>query len=453
MNKHLAALAIGITLMSIVTVSCGKKGVPTDANTQPKIYIELVSDSQLSLLPDAFSDTIWVRVVNGQGLPVVGDTVNFEQISASNGGGFYFTEPAVDTALVTNQLGYAFNQYRSDSSAGTDTLAITTSSADSSDTAYILVTVNRGAPAEIVKVSPLTPQSSPGGQTVPVPYVVRVMDRFGNVIPDCRVVFRTTERCVVATDSMIGKQYLLDTAYTSTDADGLAQADWILTVNPDPFLGTYPNTSPELHGYAAYNNARVDSVTFRAFATNPGKFKYYNDIRPILIDNCQGVACHSGVSSYQVDFYYSLMENNSLIPGDTTCQFVANLNPISHISDLDMVEEDKTIRWAVTDSAAPGSSGLNSYTGQMKMIFDNGCIVCHSGATPPASYDLTTYAGIKGNGGDATPNAIPGDNSCLLATYMQARHNADSLSLDPTTAAALADSIIRWIVVDSLREY
>lgn len=453
MKKHLAALTIGVALIAVFAVSCGKKGVPPDDNTQPSISVTVVTSGALTLTPYTFSDTIRVRVVNSSGVPIVGDTVTFAQTSAKNGGGFYFTDPTVSPALITDQSGYAYNQYRSDSSVGSDTLMVTTSSVGDTAAAYIFVTVQHGAPADIEKISPLTIQSSTGGQTIPVPYVVRVKDRYGNIISGSRVVFKAVERCVVATDSMLTKPYLLDTAYTFTDADGLAQAEWVLTVNPDPYIGSYPNTTPELFGYAIHNNSRVDSVKFQAFGTDPGQFKYYNDIRPILLDNCQGAACHGGVSSYQVDFYYALLENDNLIPGDTACTFVSKLDPFRHISDLNTVEEDKAIRWVVTDSAAPGSSGLNNYTDQMKSIFDNGCIVCHSGATPPAGYDLTTFNGIRGNGSDAVPNAIPGDNSCTLATYMQARHNADSLSLNPTDAAALADSIIRWIVVDSLREY
>jgi len=452
-KKHLAALTIGVALAIVFAVSCGKKGVPPDANTEPTISIQLVSTPALTLPPYTYSDTIRVRVINSQGLPIVGDTVTFAQVSPSNGGGFFFTDPTISSALITDQSGYAYNQYRSDSSAGADTLMISTSLVGDTGAVYIIVTVNRGTPADIEKISPLTSQSSTAGQTIPVPYVVRVKDKYGNAIPDSRVVFKTIERCVVATDSMLGRPYLLDTAYTFTDTAGLAQADWVLTVNPDPYLGTYPNTTPELYGYAIYNGSRVDSVKFQAFATNPGQFKFYPDIRPILIDNCQGAACHGGVSSYRVDFYYTLSENNNLVPGDTSCQFVADLNPISHISDLNTVEEDKAIRWAVINNAVPGSSGMNNYTDQMKSILDNSCVMCHNGTTLDGNYDMSSHLGIRGNGSDVTPNAIAGDNACSLVTYIQAGHYADSLSLDPDTAAALADSIIRWIVVDSLREY
>ncbi len=451
MKKHLAVLTAAI-LLTIVAVSCGKKGVPPDANTQPKIYVEAVSSTELTLPPKTYSSIIQIRVVNSQGLPVIGDTVTFAQISPISGSRFWFS-PGTSDSLITNDQGYAYNRYQSDSTVGVDTISVTTSSLGDSGAVYFVVTVVPAEPADIVKISPLNPVSSTAGREISVPFIVRVNDRYGNPVPNSRVVYRTNERCVVSTDSMVDRPYLVDTAFTITDTAGMAQADWILTISPDPYLGTYPNTASILNGYAVYNDSRVDSVAFRAFATNPGQLEYYNDIRPILIANCQGSSCHGGASNYLVDFYYTLVDDSIFKPGDTTCSFVTHLDPYSHISSINTVEEDKAIRWAVVDSAAPGSSGLNNYTDQMKSIFDNGCIMCHDAVTPPASYNLTTFFGILGDGSDAIPNAIPGDNACKLATYMQARHNADSLSLDPTTAAALADSIVRWIVVDSLREY
>jgi hypothetical protein len=446
---------MGVIITGVVAVSCGKKGVPPDGNIKPKIFLEVVSGQDQLLPPYTLSlDSLRVRVVNGQGLPVVGDTVTFTQLTPGDSGGFFFSIPRLPDTLITNQQGYAYNLYRSDGMVGVDTLMVTTSSLGDTGAVYFIVTVRPGQAADIEKISPMSTQSSQGGKTIPVPYVVRVKDRFGNSVPNSRVVYRATERCVVITDSMLTRPFYLDTAYTFTDTTGVARANWVLTVNPDPYFGGYPNTLPELHAYAIYNNARVDSLYFQAYATNPGQLKYYYDVRPVLVDNCQGAACHGSVSSYLVDFYYTLMEDNNLIPGDTTCPFADDLDPLQHISNINMVEEDKAFRWVKVDSAAPGSSGLNSYSGQMKTIFDGSCVTCHNGTTLDGSYDMSDHPGIRGDGSDMSiPNAIPGDSSCLLVTYMLSGHYADSLSLNPDTAAALADSIVRWVVTDSLREY
>ena len=107
----------------------------------------------------------------------------------------------------------------------------------------------------------------------------------------------------------------------------------------------------------------------------------------------------------------------------------------------------------VTDSAAPGSSGLNDYYDNMKPIFDASCISCHSGALPPGDYLLTGHKEIRGTGSDAVSNAVAGDTASLLVVMMKQRHSWVHIDPDSLVAAALADSIIRWVVIDSLRDY
>lgn len=438
-------------LIAVSIISCGKKGVPPD-NVDTRILLRIVSGDGQALPPNTLSqDSLRVRVVNGQGLPVVGDTVTFSQLTPKDSGRFFFTIPRLPDTLITNQQGYAYNLYRSDAIVGVDTLKVTTSSLGDSGAVYFVVTVRPGQPVDIQIVSPLSRQSAPGGQKIPVPYVVRVKDKYGNNVPNGRVVYKANERCVVVTDSMLSKPYFVDTAYTFTDTIGLARADWVLTVNPDPFLNGYPNTLLELYAYAVYNNARVDSVFFQAYGTNPGQLKYYYDIRPILMNVCQ--SCHDTVSSYRLSFYYTLMENDNLRPGDTACLFAHDLDPLAHPSRINLVEQDKAFRWNKVDSAVPGSSGLNCYDIQMKPLLDGSCVMCHNDVSPDGNYDMSSHLGIRGSGSDLTPNAIPGDSSCVLVTYMLAGHYADSLSLNPTIAADLADSIIDWVVTDSLREY
>lgn len=443
--------AVVAILIAVTIISCGKKGVPP-SDVKPKIFLQIVSGENQTLPPNTFSlDSLKVRVVSGQGLPVVGDTVTFTQLTPKDSGRFFFTIPRLPDTLITNQKGYAYNLYRSDAIVGVDTLMVTTSSLGDTGAVYFVVTVRPGQPVAIEAVSPLSRQSAPGGQRIPVPYVVQVKDKYGNGVPDSRVVYKANERCVVKTDSMLNKPYLVDTAYTFTDTMGVARADWVLTVNPDPYLNDYPNTVLELYAYLVYNNASVDSVLFQAYGTNPGQLEYYYDIRPMLMNVCQ--SCHDTVSSYRLSFYYTLMENGNLSPGDTTCLFAHDLNPAAHVSDINMVEQDKAVRWVGVDNAAPGSSGLNSYNIQMKPLLDGSCVMCHNDTTLDGNYDMSSHLGIRGTGSDLTPNAIPGDSSCVLVTYMMAGHYADSLSLNPTIAADLADSIIDWIVTDSLREY
>ena len=447
MRYTVIVVLVGIVLTA--ALSCGKKGVPPD-DTKPFTKLEIVSgNNQTAGAYTYLSDSLVVRVVSSVGLPVAGDTVWFEQITSIAGGFLAYPPPR-----LTDANGLAYNFYNLDTLVGFDTIKVTAASIGDTGAVYFAFAVNPGPPDTIFKVSPDTSVRvifGTAGQTIPTPFVIGVKDAYGNAVPEAKVIYKTNVRCLVVTDSSAQQPFDLDTAVTYTDANGRAQADWILTVNPDSSLGYpygYPNARPELKAFIA----PTDSVLFRGVATNPGQLKYYYSIRPILEDNC--FTCHSGGSDYCLDFYYQLFQGGNLIPGDSSSKVVRNVDPIGHrAGNINFVEEDKVIRWVVVDSAAPGSSGLNNYTDHMKPIFDNGCIDCHGGATPAGSYDLTTHLGIRGAGSDAAPNAIPGDSLSLLVTRMIARHNVDSLSSNPVTAAALADSIIRWVVTDSLRDH
>jgi hypothetical protein len=95
---------------------------------------------------------------------------------------------------------------------------------------------------------------------------------------------------------------------------------------------------------------------------------------------------------------------------------------------------------------APKPKSFFTYNDDMKPLFDASCITCHSGATPPNNYDLTTYAGVRGNGSDNVPNAISGDVTSLIITKISTGHfawNGDQAKLDV---------LIHWVVTDTLRE-
>lgn len=68
-----------------------------------------------------------------------------------------------------------------------------------------------------------------------------------------------------------------------------------------------------------------------------------------------------------------------------------------------------------------------------------GCTACHGGAQPASGYDLTTYLGALGGGGDEVPNAIAGDaGSRLLARLDAAGDDAHRVP------AATREVLGRW---------
>ena len=89
-----------------------------------------------------------------------------------------------------------------------------------------------------------------------------------------------------------------------------------------------------------------------------------------------------------------------------------------------------------------------TYEGTIKAIFDRQCTSCHSGASPAARYDLTSYAGAKGSGLDGIPDAIAGDRASLLVVKSQAGGSMNAYYSGPEEVALVE----RWVVADSLAE-
>ncbi len=80
-----------------------------------------------------------------------------------------------------------------------------------------------------------------------------------------------------------------------------------------------------------------------------------------------------------------------------------------------------------------------TYTTDIKPFLDANCASsCHSTGVKLGNYDLSTYAGVLGNGTDATANVIPGDANSLLITKLAAGHMSVS--------QANQDLIYEWIV-------
>ncbi|HNC49637.1 MAG TPA: hypothetical protein PLH27_11650 [bacterium] len=85
-----------------------------------------------------------------------------------------------------------------------------------------------------------------------------------------------------------------------------------------------------------------------------------------------------------------------------------------------------------------------SYVTDIKAVLDEGCASCHSGGSPSGSYILSTYAGVLGNGSDATPNAIPGDSTSLIILKLKSGHQ--------TPDASTISMIFQWVYQDSCKE-
>ncbi len=446
-----AATSAVIIIMAFLTLSCGKKGVPYDNTPAPLTRLEIVRGNDQAIAAGQLLDSLKVRVVDSDDQPVPDIVVRFQQTTPDQGGKF---PPGSWFERTTNAAGYAYTFYYVDTVVGVDTIMAVAATVDDS-VAYFAATVLPGAAEAIKGVSGST-QSTVAGQPLPNPCVVKVVDRYMNGVPNHRVAFMTEARCLVTTDSSLLLPLQIDTAFTRTDQSGQAQAQWIMTINPVPGFG-YPNSS-RLFALRAINDSLVrrDSAIFLASTTDPGPLEYYYDVRSLFEQRC--FICHSGPKTplqngnYTMDFYYELFGNGNLTPGDTNSPLLSYANASHQLVNINMIEEDKVIHWVVYNNAVPGASGLNSYIPDMKPIFDGKCISCHQSPTPMGDYLLTTHAGIRGNGSDGVPNAIPGDSASLLVQVLLPSTGTmrSYLGVD---SVALADSLIRWVVQDSLRDY
>ena len=444
--RYLAALAL-IFLLTFLGMSCGDKGVPPTPDLNSRIQI--ISGNNQTPRAGAFlPDSFLIRVTTSSGIPVPGIQVTYEQITPVNNGYFVW-----NTSRTTDSSGYAKNKYYADELVGLDSIKVTASGVDDS-IVYFVLNVIPDDPDTIYQVSG-NKQIAIGGQKLPNPCVVRVDDKFGNPIPNQLVWFETVFRSLVETDSSVSEPRLTDSAYTYTGSNGQASAEWILTVNPTPYIGGWPNITPTMVAYTETDDTTLTTPNFTATAYNPGVFEYYYDVRDIFEEHC--FQCHAGATSYDLDFFYRVSENGNLDPPDSSAPLLYYLKPDNHfpfVENINYIEEDIVINWVVAHDTAHGSSGLNNYNDQMKSIFDISCATaeCHTIGAPQASiYDLSSFTGLRGGGNDAVDNAIPGDPTSLLAQVLESGGSMRSyLGAD---SAALADSIINWIVLDSIRQY
>ncbi len=437
-------LVLGLVFLSI---SCGDKGVPPDTDN-PEAILEIISGNDQSIAVkelenQARTDSLIVVVKTILGQPIPFDIVTFTQISKNDGGS------VVSQADTTDTNGHAFTRFIVDSLIGVDTIKVVSEKVGDDGAVFFVINTLSGPGRTMIKIGPTESILSAAGEPIAEKFIVKVLDQYGNPANGQIVQYRTSERCVVETDSSTQDPPEIDTAFTATDIDGLAYATWILAMNP---FFNYP-APHQLVAHVVYNDLTSDSAFFNGQADDPGVLEYYHDIRPIFVNNCISGQCHDTRDGYQLDLYFTLFQNDNLIPGDSGCELVRNSRYFTHLGHTNMVEEDKVKRWVEVNNAAPGSSGLNNYNDQMKSIIDMSCVTCHVTPLPANNYIMSSHVDIRGNGSDSIPNAIPGADTSLVVEKMQQRHQWNSLDPDSETAAVLADSIITWIVDDFMRQY
>jgi hypothetical protein len=166
-------------------------------------------DNQVGTVGEQLQDPLVVLVMTTRGLPARGRRVTFE----------FNTEAGLitpDTA-VTNDEGHAVGRWELGTIPGHYTVVAKMADVDGeSPAAEFAAEARAGTPDTL---SPASSVSQPGrrGDVVNTPPVVRVVDRFGNPVPDIPVAW-----------TVITGQGSVSEPFTNTGADGTTTVTWTL---------------------------------------------------------------------------------------------------------------------------------------------------------------------------------------------------------------------------------
>ncbi len=179
------------------------------------------------------------------------------------------------------------------------------------------------------------------------------------------------------------------------------------------------------------------------------------DVLPLFQSYCAKSGCHNAVSQqgdYILDNYANIVRKG-LVPGNATNSKVYKVlfengnDKMPPPPNADLTPAQKAIigQWinegaknTVNCSTACDSNQFK-YSANISVIMQNHCTGCHSGATPSANIDLSTWPGVK-------PLAVNG------RLYGSVTH-ANGYSAMPKNAAKLSDCKIaqvrKWIASGS----
>jgi hypothetical protein len=166
-------------------------------------------DGQVGTVGEQLQDPLVVLVMTTRDLPVRGRKVAFEFTTEAG-------HVTPDTA-VTNDNGHAIARWELGTSTGLYSVRAKMADVEGeSPTAEFSAEARAGVPDTL---SPQSPVSQPGrmGQVVSSPPVVRVVDRFGNPVPDVPVAW-----------TVLTGQGSVNESFTNTAGDGTTTVTWTL---------------------------------------------------------------------------------------------------------------------------------------------------------------------------------------------------------------------------------
>jgi hypothetical protein len=201
---------VAILLIGALGCASGELLLPEPPDGGENVQLsKLDGDGQEGIVGEKLPDPVAVQVITSRELPAVGRKVAFVITSATG-------EVTPDTA-VTNSDGTASALWVLGTAPGAYTIEARLVGGDSlSQSLGFTAQAKPGAPDTL---SPMTPLTQPGrrGQSALTAPVVRVVDKFGNVVPDVMVAWQVTAGAGTTSEPI-----------TRTGPDGTTTVDWRL---------------------------------------------------------------------------------------------------------------------------------------------------------------------------------------------------------------------------------
>src|SRR5687767_10480230 len=209
-GRRLVILVRGALLAAAASLACDDSSSPERSVVAALDVVD--GDEQSGIVARELADPLVVRALDEDGRPVVDAVVNFRVIS---GGGSVFAG-----AAETNADGVAQERWTLGTSTAepqtVEVRAVNNETGAPIVYATFTATPLPDAPAAVVQVDG-NGQTGPAGTRLPDSLEVRVVDDFGNVVPDAAVQWRvlTGGGAIAAGDDR-------------TDDEGIARASWTL---------------------------------------------------------------------------------------------------------------------------------------------------------------------------------------------------------------------------------
>ena len=159
----------------------------------------------------------------------------------------------------------------------------------------------------------------------------------------------------------------------------------------------------------------------------------YQEIQPILTAECSECHGDNPTAGLQVTNYASLMAGGRdgavIVPGDAENSLIFQKLAEGHFGALTSIQLELVRQWV--DAGAPEGSApvvvasATTYE-TLQPVLTETCGECHSGDSPRAGLDVTTYASLMAGGRDG-PVILPGDTdeSSLILQVLGEGHFAD----------------------------